>query len=98
MSEPGEPAVEIADNPSSGRYELRHDGDVVGWVQYRIDGEVLIIPHVEVVPRLRGRGHSEPFLAEVLADVDRRGLKVAPLCGYAASHIRARPELAHLLA
>lgn len=98
MSETGEPTVEIADHREAGRYELRHDGDVVGWVQYRISDGVMTIPHVEVVHHLRGRGHSEPFLSEVLADVQRRGLKVVPLCGYAATHIRSRPELTHLLA
>ena len=98
MSEPTGPTVEIADHPEADRYELRHDGEVVGWVRYRIDDGVMVIPHVEVVSHLRGRGHSEPFLSEVLADVDRRGLKVVPLCGYAATHIRSRPELAHLLA
>lgn len=100
--------IEIADAPERGRYELRHDGEVVGFVQYQLragdgggDGDaggVMVIPHVEVVPRLRGRGHSEPFLDRVLADVDARGLKVVPLCGYAAAHLRARPELGHLLA
>jgi predicted GNAT family acetyltransferase len=90
--------VEIADHPERNRYELRHDGEVVGFVDYRIDGEVMVIPYVEVLPRLRGKGHSEPFLDEVLADVDARGFKVVPLCGYAAAHIRSRPALVHLLA
>jgi predicted GNAT family acetyltransferase len=93
------PAVEIADNTEAGRYELLHDGEVVGWVRYRPGGDgVLVIPHVEVIPALRGRGHSAPFLDEVLADVTRRGLKVVPTCGYAAGHIRSRPDLHHLLA
>ncbi len=91
--------VEIADHPEQNRYELRHNGEVVGFVDYSLrDDEVMVIPHVEVVPRLRGQGHSEPFLDEVLADVAGRRLKVVPLCGYAAAHIRARPALAHLLA
>ncbi len=94
-----EPQVAIADNPEASRYELRHDGELVGVVDYYTAGEgVLVIPHVEVLPRLRGHGHSEPFLDEVLADIDRRGLKVVPTCSYAAAHVRARPELHRLLA
>ncbi|MFV0259188.1 MAG: GNAT family N-acetyltransferase [Acidimicrobiales bacterium] len=98
MGGPNDPAVDITDNPDAGRYELRHDGEVVGWVDYRLSDGVMTIPHVEVARRLRGGGHSGPFLTEVLADVERRGLKVVPLCSYAAAHIRAHPELAHLLA
>lgn len=93
------PEVEIVDNPDASRYELRHDGEVVGHVRYRDGGDgVLVIPHVEVVPQLRGGGHSAPFLDTVLADIDRRGFKVVPTCGYAAMHIRSNPELTHLLA
>lgn len=93
------PEVEIVDNPEAYRYELRHDGEVVGFVRYRPgDDGVLVIPHVEVVPELRGEGHSAPFLDTVLADIERRGLKVVPTCGYAATHIRSNPELTHLLA
>ncbi|MFV0524938.1 MAG: GNAT family N-acetyltransferase [Acidimicrobiales bacterium] len=98
MTDPRDPVVEIVDNPDADRYELRHDGEVAGWVDYRLHDGVMTIPHVEVAGRLRGGGHSGPFLTEVLADVERRGLRIIPLCGYAAAHVRARPELHHLLA
>ncbi|MFN3215988.1 MAG: GNAT family N-acetyltransferase [Acidimicrobiales bacterium] len=92
------PDAEVVDNPALHRYELRHDGSVVGVVQYRIDGDVMTIPHVEVAGQLRGKGVSGPFLDEVLARIEARGLKVVPTCGYAASHIAARPDLRHLVA
>ena len=90
--------VEIADNPDASRYELRHDGVVVGVVDYRLDDGVLVIPHVEVSPALRGHGHSEPFLDAVLEAIGARDLKVRPLCGYARAHFRNHPERAALLA
>jgi predicted GNAT family acetyltransferase len=92
------PDTEIVDNPDVYRYELRHGGSVVGVVQYRIDGDIMTIPHVEVAGHLRGQGVSGPFLDEVLARIEARGMKVIPTCGYAASHIAARPELRHLVA
>lgn len=92
------PDAEIVDNPDVHRYELRHDGSVVGIVQYRIDGDIMTIPHVEVAGHLRGTGVSGPFLDAVLARIEARGMKVIPTCGYAASHIAARPELRHLVA
>ena len=96
MENPSE--ADVVDCPEEGRYELRHGDEVVGFVDYELqDDGVMVIPHVEVVPALRGHGHSAPFLDRVLADVDSRGLTVVPLCGYAAAHIRDRPDLAHLL-
>jgi predicted GNAT family acetyltransferase len=90
--------VDITDNPAASRYELRHDSELVGVVEYYPQGEgVLVIRHVEVLRRLRGRGHSEPFLQHVLEAVDARGLKVIPICSYAAAHLRSHPELSHLL-
>lgn len=98
MSEP-DVQVEITDNPEAGRWELLHDGELVGVVNYYADGDgVVVIPHVEVLPRLRGKGHSEPFLDQVLHHMDDQGLKVIPTCGYAAGYVRAHPELHHLLA
>lgn len=100
-SEP-RPDVEIADNPDAGRYELRHDGEVVGVVVYRreagSDSQIVTIPHVEVIPRLRGGGHSAPFLDQVLDLFAAEGARIRPLCGYAATHIRQRPDRDELLA
>ncbi len=92
--------VEIADNPEAGRWELRHDGELVGVVDYypATEDGVVVIPHVEVLPRLRGHGHSEPFLDHVLRQMDEQGLQVIPTCGYARGHFRSHPELNHLLA
>lgn len=98
VRESEEVQVGIDDNAEASRYELRHDGELVGVVDYQLRDGVMVIPHVEVLPRLRGRGHSEPFLDEVLTQVDQRGLKVVPTCGYAAAHFRTHPERKHLLA
>lgn len=88
----------VEDNPVASRYELHLDGELSGWVDYQLDGEVMTIPHVEVASRLRGQGVSAPFLDEVLVDIRRRGLKIVPLCGYARGHVASRPDLHDLLA
>lgn len=87
----------VSDNPEAGRYELHLGGELSGVVEYRRVDDVLIVPHVEVLPELRGRGYSAPFLDDVLDDVRRRGLRVRPLCSYARAHMLARPELHELL-
>jgi predicted GNAT family acetyltransferase len=34
----------------------------------------------------------------VLADIDRRGLKIVPLCSYARAHVADRPHLQAMVA
>jgi uncharacterized protein len=98
MSSHSDVARAVTDNPAASRYELHLDGRLSGIVEYRgvaddNDAGHLLIPHVEVLPELRGRGYSEPFLDDVLADIDRRGLKIVPLCSYARAHVANRPHL-----
>lgn len=97
MSSDPKPSVAVVDNPAAGRWELRHDDRVVGVVEYAVRDDVVVIPHVEVIPELRGGGHSAPFLDEVLGHIAASGRRVRPLCGYAAAHMRRRPELAAML-
>lgn len=80
---------EIVDNVDRNRFELCHDGDVVGVVEYRIADSIMTIPHVEVVPALRGKGASGPFLGSVLTMVRERDLQVRPLCSYARGYMEA---------
>ena len=88
----------IADNAEASRYELLLDGALSGVVEYQVDGDTMMIPHVEVVAALRGKGYSAPFLDDVLELIRARGLKVIPLCGYARGHIQRRPDLHDLVA
>ena len=88
----------ISDNPDASRYELHMDGRFLGWVDYRLDGTVMTILHIQVSPELRGHGISAPFLDDVLADVRARGLSIVPTCGYARTHVAERPALHDLLA
>ena len=88
----------ITDNPQDSRFELHIDGEFMGWVDYRLDGNVMTIPHVQVAAQLRGQGISAPFLDDVLAEIRERGLKIVPTCGYARGHVAERPHLHDLLA
>ncbi len=87
----------VIDNPESHRFELEERG-LVAFANYRLDGERLIIPHVEAPPALRGSGAAGRLMAGVLDQARARGLKVVPLCGYAAAFIRRHSQYQDLLA
>jgi predicted GNAT family acetyltransferase len=87
---------EITDHTARRRFELEEEGKLA-FANYRREGEVLILPHVESHPDLRGKGTAGRLMAGVLDLARKRGLKVLPICGYAAAYIQRHPEYHDLL-
>lgn len=86
----------VTDNTSLGRFELMEEGKLA-FADYRRKGDVLVLPHVEADPALRGHGSAGRLMAGVLELVRERGLKVTPVCGYAVAFIQRHPEYQDLL-
>ncbi|GAA5129616.1 N-acetyltransferase [Luteolibacter yonseiensis] len=85
----------ITDNTSRSRFELIEEGKLA-FADYRLDDGVLILPHVEADPALRGRGAAGRLMDGVLTLARERGWKVRPICGYAVAYITRHPEFAEL--
>jgi len=88
---------EIRDDIAAGRLEFEEAGHVVFARYSRVDGG-LIIEHVEADPALRGTGASGRFMEALVADVRRRGLKITPVCGWAALWLRRHPQYGDVVA
>jgi predicted GNAT family acetyltransferase len=88
---------QVTDNAARGRFELAVGGQVV-FANYRRSGGRLAITHVEAPPALRGTGAAGRLMEGVMARARADGLKVAPLCGYAAAWLRRHKAHADLLA
>ncbi len=52
---------------------------------------------MEAAPALRGTGAAGRLMEGVLASARAEGLRVVPLCSYAAAYIRRHPEHHDLL-
>lgn len=88
---------EVTDNPAESRFEMIENGHLA-FADYRRQGDRLIIPHVEAADALRGSGAAGRLMEGVLAQARSEGLKVVPLCSYAAAYMRRHPEHQDLLA
>ncbi len=82
---------QVTDQPARQRFELEEEGKLA-FASYRREANLLIIPHVEADPALRGRGAAGRLMAGMLEIVRSRGEKVRPVCGYAAAWIQRHPE------
>ncbi len=90
--------AEVQHNVEASRYELVHDGRVVGVADYRVRDGAVVFPHTEVDPALRGQGLAAQLVRHALDDVRSTGRRVVPSCWYVARFIDDNPEYADLVA
>ena len=86
----------VTDNTQLSRFELVEDG-YTAFANYRRDGSLLEIPHVEAPPALRGKGSAGRLMEGLVAHARAHGLKIEPLCSYAAIWFRRHPDARDVL-
>jgi uncharacterized protein len=91
-------ATEIVNNRERFRYELHLDGRLVGIADYRLAGDVVSMPHTEIVPAMRHQGHGARLVKAALDDIRGQGRTVVPYCWFVAQFIDENPDYADLLA
>lgn len=89
--------MSIRNNEADSRYELEVDGHVA-FARYRRSGEVLSILHVEAPPALRGSGAAGRLMQGVMDQARIDGVRVDPVCSYAALWIDRHPDYQDLRA
>jgi predicted GNAT family acetyltransferase len=87
----------IADNRERRRYEIRLDGEVAGFAQYRSTPERIAITHTEVDDRFEGQGLGGRLVAFALDDARERGLAVLPFCPFVAGYIQRHRQYVELV-
>jgi predicted GNAT family acetyltransferase len=85
----------IRDNPSAGRFETVVDGQLAV-LDYRLDGDRLVLTHAGVPPPIEGRGIAAALARTALLAARERGLGVVARCSYVAAYLRRHPEFADL--
>lgn len=88
---------EVINNEARQRYELAAEGGIAV-AYYEPRGSVIALTHTVVPERLQGKGLASVVIRAALADIRKRGLKVAPECPFVANYIERHPEEADLLA
>ena len=79
------------------RFATRVDGHEAE-LEYRRDGDVLVITHTSVPEAIGGRGIAAALVRAALEFARGEGLRVHPACSYAEAWMRRHPEYADLRA
>ena len=86
----------VTDNVAARRFELTQSGHIA-FANYRLSADRLVIDHVEAPTALRGSGAAARLMQGVAQAARDRGLKIAPLCSYAAAWFDRNPDYADLI-
>ena len=78
--------------------ELRIDGELAGWLDYRPAGPSTIIAHTEVTDGHEGQGLGGVLVRGALDAARSAGKTVIPTCPFANAYIDRHPELDEFLA
>jgi uncharacterized protein len=83
--------IEVSDNPQDARFEVRVDGELAGFAQYRLHAGRMTLFHTEVDSAHEGHGVGTELARHALEAAKARRLQVAPTCPFIASVIRDHP-------
>ncbi len=88
---------DVIDNREHQRFELQERGQIA-FADYQLRGDTIVLPHVEAPVGLRGSGAAGRLMEGLMSIVRERGLKVVPVCSYAAAWLERHPEFSDLRA
>jgi predicted GNAT family acetyltransferase len=90
--------ITIVDAKEHSRYEA-HDaaGELMGFADYRLDGETIAFLHAETLPDFRGHGVAGKIATKSLDDARDAGLRVKPACPYYQEFLQKHTEYADLV-
>ena len=91
-------STEVRRNERQSRYEISLDGRLVGFADYRAEGDTMVFPHTEIEPSMRNEGLGAELVRGALDDVRARGGTVVAQCWYVTEFIDQHPRYADLLA
>jgi predicted GNAT family acetyltransferase len=87
---------ELRNNLERSRYEMDEEG-LTAYADYRLQDDRLYVDYVFAPLPLRGTGASGRLMKALAEDVRAQGLKITPICSYAAAWLRRSHEFRDLV-
>ena len=84
--------IRVVDEPERSRFEIRVDGDVAGFTEYRRRPGLIAFIHTLIDPRFEGRGLASQLVRTALLEARSDGLSVLSFCPFVRSYIAGHTE------
>jgi predicted GNAT family acetyltransferase len=89
--------VTVTDNSADRRYEIRLDGELAGFAEYRLRPGLIELVHTEIEEEFEGRGAGGQLVSFALDDARERGLAVLPFCPFVNDYMQRHRQHADLV-
>lgn len=84
--------ITIERNDEARRYELKLDGEVAGYSQFRTQPGRITFTHTVVQPEHEGKGLGSRLAKHVLDEAVARGETIVPICPFIGAYLKGHPE------
>jgi uncharacterized protein len=89
--------IRVVDVPDRSRFEVRVDGELAGFAEYRRHSDVIAFTHTLIDARFEGRGLGSRLVREALSEARASGLSVLPFCPFVRGYIAGHHECIDLV-
>ena len=84
----------LRNNAGKHQYELVEGDELVGFAEYRIDGDATVFTHTEIAAGHEGKGYGSTLAKQALDDVVAHKGKIVAQCEFIAAYLGRHPEYA----
>ena len=88
----GRGQVVVRDVPAANRYEARVGDALAGFLDYRLEGDRVVLVHTETVDGFEGRGVGSRLVEAALDAAADAGLAAVPECPFVVTYLKRHPE------
>ena len=85
-------SVSILKNEELSRFEIYSDGELAGFVDFKIENQKISYTHTEIDPKFGGQGLGSQLIKESLDEALEQNLEVAPYCSFVSAYIKKNSE------
>jgi uncharacterized protein len=89
--------ISVVDVPDRSRFEIRVDGEVAGFTEYRRRPGLIAFIHTLTDPRFEGQGLASDLVRTALSEARADGLSVLPFCPFVRAYIARHTEYLDLV-
>jgi len=87
-----EPVKLLLEDDGNGMFYIMEEGESLGEMKIKIDGNELCAEHTEVLPKAEGKGLGKQLFDAMIAYTREKGLKLKAMCPFVHARLKKNAE------